>query len=604
MPRKRTPAAGSGAPRDIAREHFEQGVALLEKHPIFRPLWLHAHILRYAGNLCPADGWAVVTSDGEVHVHPTRRAAPEEWAYVMAHCLLHLGFDHVRARPQPREWNAACDLFVARFLSALKFGRAPEDLLYRDEPPATTEERVYELFCERGLPDPPLAGGTAGLHAGDIVVRQRISPWRQTRWADVLGEGLVAAVNSAVEVAAGLTPSLGSSQRMQTPAQRARSWFISSYPLLGSLAASFRIVEDAEVCRRMEISVAAVDVESREIFFNPQAVLTEHECRFVMAHELLHVGLRHDARRQGRDPYLWNVACDYVINGWLLEMHVGDMPRIGALHDPELKGESAESIYDRIVTDLRRYRKLATLRGVGLSDILEPRTPDWWRLGDGVALDGFYRDCLSQGLTYHQDQGRGFLPAGLIEEIEALSQPPIPWDVELARWFDHYFPPVEKVRSYARPSRHQSSTPDIPRPRWVPPPNWEDGRTFGVLLDTSGSMDRKLLAKTLGAIASYSLSRDVPAARVVFCDAAAYDQGYMPPDAIAETVKVRGRGGTVLQPGIDLLERAEDFPEDGPLLIITDGKCDVLRVRREHAYLMPAGRSLPFVPKGPVFYIA
>ena len=30
-------------------------------------------------------------------------------------------------------------------------------------------------------------------------------------------------------------------------------------------------------------------------------------------------------------------------------------------------------------------------------------------------------------------------------------------------------------------------------------------------------------------------------------------------------------GGTVLQPGVDLLEAAEDFPKDGPILIITDG---------------------------------
>ena len=36
-----------------------------------------------------------------------------------------------------------------------------------------------------------------------------------------------------------------------------------------------------------------------------------------------------------------------------------------------------------------------------------------------------------------------------------------------------------------------------------------EGRTFGVLLDTSGSMDRALLAAALGAIASYSAARDV-----------------------------------------------------------------------------------------------
>ncbi len=72
-------------------------------------------------------------------------------------------------------------------------------------------------------------------------------------------------------------------------------------------------------------------------------------------------------------------------------------------------------------------------------------------------------------------------------------------------------------------------------------------------------------------------------------------------DAIAETVRVRGRGGTVLQPAIDLLQRAEDFPKNGPLLIITDGQCDRLVIQREHAFLMPEGASLPFIPRGPVF---
>jgi predicted metal-dependent peptidase len=114
-------------------------------------------------------------------------------------------------------------------------------------------------------------------------------------------------------------------------------------------------------------------------------------------------------------------------------------------------------------------------------------------------------------------------------------------------------------------------------------------------------MDRLLLADCLGAIASYSESRDVPAARVVFCDALAYDAGYMRPDEIAGRVKVRGRGGTILQPGIDLLERAGDFPKSGPILIITDGRCDHFHVRREHAILLPAGRTLPFPPKGKVF---
>jgi predicted metal-dependent peptidase len=547
----------------------------------------------------------VVTTNGYLHVHPTRRGEPGEWAHVLAHCLLHLGFGHFSVPERLREWNAACDCFVEKFLADLKLGRPPEALAFPPEFSARTEQRLYQAFCEGGIPDHLTDCSTAGPGVADMVIAPEKTGWpgRKIDWQRCFGEGLARAVASAVNVAGGREKTLGAASLSHTAVQRARSWFISSYPLLGSLATAFTIIEDPVLCGRMGISVAAVSAEAQEIFINPAAGLDEHECRFVMAHEILHVGLRHHVRRQGRDPFLWNVACDYVINGWLIEMGLGDLPKVGALYDPELKGESAEALYDRIATDMRRCRRLATFRGVGLGDILEPRVPDWWTAGDGLSLDDFYRRCLAHGLVYHEEQGRGLLPAGLVEEIRALSQPPIPWDVELAQWFDHYFSPLERRRSYARPSRRQSATPDIPRPRHVPAWGAEDGRTFGVILDTSGSMDRNLLAKALGAIASYSISREVPAVRVVFCDAAAYDQGYMAPEAIADRVRVRGRGGTVLQPGIDLLERSQDFPEGGPFLIITDGFCDRLHLRREHAFLMPEHRHLPFVPKGKVFRI-
>jgi predicted metal-dependent peptidase len=274
---------------------------------------------------------------------------------------------------------------------------------------------------------------------------------------------------------------------------------------------------------------------------------------------------------------------------------VGTAPE-GVLHDPSLRGLSAESVYDRIAVDLRRYRKLLTLRG-SQGDLLgEPlRGP-----ADITDLDEFYRRALLTGLSYHTSS-RGLLPAGLVEEIRALEHPPLSWDAQLARWFEEFVPALEKRRTYARASRRQASTPDIPRPGWVRPETLESRPTFGVVLDTSGSMDPKLLGKALGAIASYAAARDVPAARVVFCDAMAYDAGYVPVEDIAGRVKVRGRGGTVLQPGVDLLERSPDFPSSGPVLVITDGACDVLRVRREHAFLIPAGAHLPFRARGPVF---
>ena len=584
-------------------QNYVEGFQMVNKHPVFKPLLARSRENSQKVNLCPDSGWAVVTPGGEIHVNAGRSAEPQEWAYILAHCLLHLGFDHFHKKSDPFKWNMACDCFVDRFLEELNLGTAPVEFRRPVSFLAASEESLYQqLLAGQFLEDAKWLS-TAGPGGMDMVMNtNRMDFQRKINWKNLLGKGLSNGINFAINVAGGFAEERCTDENPSV-AQKTHRWFISSYPLLGALAASFEIIEDPRVCIRNNISIAAVNAETRELFINRAAGLEEDESKFVMAHELLHVALQHQRRCQGRDPYLWNIACDYVINGWLVEIAFGDMPRVGLLYDSGLSGLSAEAVYDRIVTDMRRFRKLATLRGGGLGDIMEGSRSGQQGLDEGTDLDEFYRRCLAHGLLYHEENGRGFLPAGLIEEIRALSQPPVPWDVELAQWFDSHFPPLVKVRSYVRLSRRQSASPDIPRPGLILPKDQIANRTYGVVLDTSGSMSRSTLGKALGAIAAYSISRDVPAVRVIFCDASAYDQGYMPTEDIADRVKVRGRGGTVLQPGVDLLEEAKDFPKDGPILIITDGDCDRLRVSRSHAFLIPKGNQLPFIPKGTVFRI-
>lgn len=590
-----------------AEKMFFKGLQLVKQNTLFMFLFDYVSVNRNDDNLCSENGWAVVTSDGVIHVNPKKRGTPEEWLYVIAHCLLHLGFQHIAERGKDRLWNVACDYCVNRFLSHLKIGKKPDDIEYDQDYFSGNEESLYKNLKDRGhIPKELLNSGTGGT-GNDFIyetVDQRYYYRTPPKWEALLSQGISYAVADVVEQASGVANKSGDKRNTLTKAQMARNWFISSYPLLGALAATCELIEDKRLCARMNIRLAAVDATVQEIYINDTTGLTKEEYQFVIAHELLHVGLCHHSRCQGRDPYLWNVACDFVINSWLVEMDVGEIPRIGALYDPELKGVSAEAVYDLIVTDRRRMRKLSTFCGRGVGDLLPGLKPGWWESASGIDLDEFYRRSLISGLEYHYSEGRGFLPAGLIEEIRALNQPPIPWDVELARWFDEYFSPLEKRRTYSRASRRQSSTPDIPRPAWKVEDGVMDNRTYGVILDTSGSMDRSLLGKALGTIASYSISRDVPLVRVVFCDAAVYDQGYMAPEDIAGSVKVKGRGGTVIQPAIDMIEKKEDFPQNGPLLIITDGWCDRLSIKRDHAYILPKGRHLPFVPKGEVFYIS
>lgn len=589
MAKRKTPAK-----IDPAAEAFRAGYDWLRLHPVCGALLARVDVYRDGNSRCPTNGWALVYQSGRIDVHRSRRAEPMEWAYVLAHCVLHLGFDHFKVDlPDDRRWQAACNIVIERFLTGLKIGTCPFPPINL---PGGSEDSLFIAFCQKGVAEEILLRGTGGT-SPDMIFNgpPKANYYRAAiNYPQVLALALTSAVEHAVEKVAGVA----SDGRPKTMAQRAKGWFLSSFPLLGAMAAGFKIVEDPQMCQRYDISVAAVNPSLREIYMNPAAAMDERECRFVMAHEMLHVGLRHVERTEGRDPYLWNVACDFVINGWLIEMGVGSMPAFGGLYDPELKGVSAEEVYDRITKDLRKYRKLATLRGYGLGDVLGS--------GDGVKspshdLEDFYRRAMAQGLTMHQQRGRGLLPAGLVEEIEAMSVPPIPWDVRLAQWLDGYFSPPEPRRSYARPSRRQSTTPDIPRPRAIFDAEKINERTFGVVLDTSGSMDRNDLAQGLGAVASYALSRDVPYVRLVFCDAVTYDEGYVAPEAIAGRVRVRGRGGTILQPGIDLLESAEDFPDDGPILVITDAQCDRLHLRRDHAFLISPGARLPFPARGPVF---
>jgi predicted metal-dependent peptidase len=615
-------------PLDQATENRRRGIFIVWRHPLFEPLMDEAAMVDYKeASRCPADGWAVVNNLGLVHLHPTRRGEPEEWAWVLAHCLLHLGFDHLAERHLPGwteavgapaasaqfdvPWNLAACLTANRFLAHLKIGRPPAGLggPSRYDSLAAAAAGREEVLATRlrglGAPLDAAGAGTAGS-SGDLEWAGRPLPAKvagkttalpPTPWTDLFATGLAHAVGAAVDVAGGAADRLDGDRPRKTRWRLALDWFVSSYPLLGALADAFKLVEDPKVCRAHGIRIAAISPAAAELYVNPACGLDgDDEYRFVIAHELLHAGLRHDTRSGGRDPWLWNVACDYVINGWLAEMAVGEIPST-ALYDPELRGMSAEQVYDKIAAERRRLRKLATMRGYELPDILpQPLDRDGCC---GVDLDEFYRRCLYDGISYHQ--GRGLLPAGLVEEIRALAQPPVPWDVELARWFDDHFAPLERRRTYARASRRQAATPDIPRPGWYLPPEAAESRTFGVVLDTSGSMETRLLGKALGAIASYAVARDVHRARVVFCDAEAHDNGWMPPLDIAGRVRVRGRGGTVLQPGVDLLEAAADFPKDGPILVITDGFCDRVHIKREHAFLIPAGASLPFHARGPVF---
>lgn len=611
------------------RENIRKGRDLLKLHPLFR--YVNLPGLLFTGrSVLGRDGFGRVrTSKGSIYfarddieLNDSVSLKPEEWAFVIAHLYLHLAFGHFDAEKMPgydakqnvapkiyeQVWNVACDIYNDKFLRELKIGKpvGEDPMEYVPGNIANDEQAIYRHLINNNITlgyDKFGVAGTQsdmeGLDSPLIYEKTQKHYWTLTHngYSENFARALAHSLNESVSVAGGH----GSlSDEKETDITKAASWFLAHYPLLGGVASAFKIEQDPSKCRQYEISIAAVDIDEGIIYANSAKGYSEDEWRFILAHEYLHAGLQHNTRQNGRDAYLWNIACDYVINGWLKEMHIGIMPPEGLMFDETLKGRSAEDIYDLMMKDLRRYSKEMTFRGYNKGDIIGNGSKSF---ANGVSMDDFCRSALLQGLEFHLEQKRGFVPAGLIEEIRALAMPPISWDVKLANWFDQHIIPAEKHRSYAHPSRRQGSTPDIPRPRYVISDKEAKARTYGVVIDTSGSMSAQDLGKALGSVASYSVAKGVPAVRVVYCDADAYDAGYMTPEEIAGRVEVTGRGGTILQPAVDMLEKAEDFPKDGPILIITDGFVEEhMTIRHTHAFLIPKGHRLPFRPKGEVFY--
>lgn len=595
---------------DKAAEGRQAGYEHVRVNPLLAPLLANVRVSADAsGDIVPDDGWIAITYNGDICLHPRRVASAETWGRLLAVALVSYGFSAVRSRHPQDAWELATLLCADNFCDELKIGRLPDALDYAHIPiPAGGIEALFRHFCADGI-DPGLLEWYQALRGKSAAMfqssRHRYWDSRIPDWQRLLAEGIAQSVGRAIRIAGGVEAATGAPDRPLSKAARARRHLIDVYPLLGAMAAEFLLEEDPRLCQQQSIQVAAISIEARKIWLNPAAGLSLEECQFVLAHELLHAGLAHASRRRGRDPFLWNVACDFVINGWLMEMQVGSPPLLGMLYDQAFAGLSAEDIYDNLSRDMRRARKLATLRGTGVGDLMDE--------GSGsavVSAEDFCRRALYNGLERCLMGGqRGTLPAGLIEEIRALAQPPIPWDVKLAEWFDERFPPLERIRSYARPSRRQSAAPDIPRPSIaVPSEDQRRARVFGVVLDTSGSMSPVDLGKAIGAIASYAMARDVYAVRLVHCDAHAHDDGWIEPENLLGRVSVRGRGGTVLQPGIDCLRRLVvqgEFPENCPVLLITDGMCeDRIDIPMDHAFLLTDGRRLPFSPRGPVFFVS
>ncbi len=118
---------------------------------------------------------------------------------------------------------------------------------------------------------------------------------------------------------------------------------LRKYPSFGSVInnVNYKIVD-----KNSQIKTAATD--GKTIFVNENFMknLSESQQIFIFAHEVCHIALNHILRSKDKDPKLWNIATDAVINQYLkrdgLEIVVGGVDIKNAIN------YDAEELYNKL----------------------------------------------------------------------------------------------------------------------------------------------------------------------------------------------------------------------------------------------------------------
>ena len=121
------------------------------------------------------------------------------------------------------------------------------------------------------------------------------------------------------------------------------------YPFFGSVVASVGYKENKD------IPTAGTDGET--IYYNPEYLesLSVEEQTFVFAHEVCHIAFNHILRSEGKDPKLWNIATDGVINQFL--KRDGLKMAKGGVDIAEAINYDAEQLYEKLLQEKQQRQQ-------------------------------------------------------------------------------------------------------------------------------------------------------------------------------------------------------------------------------------------------------
>ena len=266
----------------------------------------------------------------------------------------------------------------------------------------------------------------------------------------------------------------------------ARVGLLLRHPFFGNMATRLKVQHCDDWC-----PTAAVD--GRNLYFNTQFfnAMSNKEIEFVIAHEILHCVFDHLGRRDERNPMLYNIAADYIVNNLLVRDRIGEKPSIvDCYQDFKYEGWTSEEVYDELFKEAQKngeeyIKQLGEMLDEHL-DLEGDGTEEDNKDGQGrpkyskAEMDQIKDEIKEAMIQAAQTAGAGNVPGGVQRLIKQLTEPKMNWRELLRQQIQST---IKSDYTFARPSRKGWHTGAI-----LPGMNFQDTIDICVCIDMSGSI--------------------------------------------------------------------------------------------------------------------
>jgi predicted metal-dependent peptidase len=275
---------------------------------------------------------------------------------------------------------------------------------------------------------------------------------------------------------------------------KARVRMLLKHPFWGNLATRMKLVEASDWCQ-----TAATD--GRHFYYCTDFInkLDDDELVFLFGHEVGHCVYNHMGRRGDRDPQIWNMANDYLVNDMLIENNVGrKITAVQILHDTKYRGMTSEEIYDELIKNAVKIQVTLDMHMDGSGDEeKDGKGSDGKSKSSGVKIDEEtmkkIRDEMKEAILQSaQAAGAGNTPSGIKRLIQQFTAPKMRWQDIIRIQLESS---LKNNYSFTRPSRKGWHTGAI-LPGMLPAEHLD----VVIAIDMSGSISNEMAQDFLSEV--------------------------------------------------------------------------------------------------------